>query len=296
MQNRYTGDIGDFAKYGLLRALGAGKKLGVAWYLYPDESHNADGKHIAYLDTPGKWRHLDPLLFDCLQSIICSKHREVKQIEASVILGDAHYSSVSLAFEGRHKERATQRGKWFETVLSDLSGCDVVFADPDNGLCEDRKYKQASKSYWKRIPVSEALVLASGRTAIIYHHNTRRAGGHAKEIQYWLSMLNTKAMALYWRHLSNRTFFIIHPTKEITRQIKAFVENWSPYFELHTQPTRMKNVGKSCPECGHLFSGKGWGGIDAHWKSRHEGIMPYPEAWPLIRKGEKPSDFTNSVS
>ena len=132
MQNRYTGDIGDFAKYGLLRALGAGKKLGVAWYLYPDESHNADGKHIAYLDTPGKWRHLDPLLFDCLQSIISSKHREVKQIEASVILGDAHYSSVPLAFEGHHKERATQRGKWFDTVLSDLSGCDVVFADPDN--------------------------------------------------------------------------------------------------------------------------------------------------------------------
>ena len=43
MQNRYTGDIGDFAKYGLLRALCPGHRLGVAWYLYPDESHNEDG-------------------------------------------------------------------------------------------------------------------------------------------------------------------------------------------------------------------------------------------------------------
>lgn len=37
MQNRYVGDIGDFAKYGLLWALSPQKRLGVAWYLYPDE-------------------------------------------------------------------------------------------------------------------------------------------------------------------------------------------------------------------------------------------------------------------
>lgn len=54
MQNRYTGDIGDFAKYGLLRALGEGNKLGIVWYLYPDESHNEDGKHTAYLTKPEK--------------------------------------------------------------------------------------------------------------------------------------------------------------------------------------------------------------------------------------------------
>ena len=30
MQDRYVGDIGDFAKYGLLRAVSEGKKLGDA--------------------------------------------------------------------------------------------------------------------------------------------------------------------------------------------------------------------------------------------------------------------------
>ena len=54
MQNRYTGDIGDFAKYGLLRALSKGKRLGVAWYLYPDEEDNTDGRHIDYLQQPEK--------------------------------------------------------------------------------------------------------------------------------------------------------------------------------------------------------------------------------------------------
>lgn len=40
-----------------------------------------------------------------------------------------------------------------------------------------------------------------------------------------------------------------------------------------------------CPECGHLFRGSGWDGIDSHWRARHESIMPYAEAWPLIKAG-----------
>ncbi len=49
MQNRYTGDIGDFGKLGLLRALRAsGLSIGVNWYLVPDEGHNNDGKHTKY--------------------------------------------------------------------------------------------------------------------------------------------------------------------------------------------------------------------------------------------------------
>lgn len=42
---------------------------------------------------------------------------------------------------------------------------------------------------------------------------------------------------------------------------------------------------KTCPECGHPFAGNGFDGIDAHWKSEHENIMPYKEAWPLIKAG-----------
>ncbi|GGL57417.1 3-keto-5-aminohexanoate cleavage enzyme [Wenxinia marina] len=42
---------------------------------------------------------------------------------------------------------------------------------------------------------------------------------------------------------------------------------------------------KVCPECGHVFQGSGWDGIDAHWRSKHEGIMSYDDAWPLLRSG-----------
>jgi transposase len=40
-----------------------------------------------------------------------------------------------------------------------------------------------------------------------------------------------------------------------------------------------------CPECGHEFKGNGWDGVDAHWKAKHEHVMSYREAWPLLRDG-----------
>ena len=48
---------------------------------------------------------------------------------------------------------------------------------------------------------------------------------------------------------------------------------------------------KNCPECGHKFNGRGWGGIDAHWRKFHEDLMPYHLAWPIIRSGGKPSEL-----
>jgi predicted nuclease with RNAse H fold len=34
-----------------------------------------------------------------------------------------------------------------------------------------------------------------------------------------------------------------------------------------------------CPECTHVFRGVGWGGIDAHWRARHEDVMTYEAFW-----------------
>ncbi len=46
--------------------------------------------------------------------------------------------------------------------------------------------------------------------------------------------------------------------------------------------TKTPNV---CPECSGDFKGKGWEGIDAHWKAEHGHLMSYEEAWPLIAAG-----------
>ena len=75
MQNRYVSDIGDYVKLGILRALSPGYRLGVAWWLYPDESHTKDGRHIDYLRHPYQWWKFDPPLFDALEQIVSSGQR-----------------------------------------------------------------------------------------------------------------------------------------------------------------------------------------------------------------------------
>lgn len=44
----------------------------------------------------------------------------------------------------------------------------------------------------------------------------------------------------------------------------------------HGTPTQGPRV---CPLCGHVFQGNGWDGIDAHWRARHEAVMPYEQFW-----------------
>ena len=65
MQDRYVGDIGYYLKLGILRALSSGHRLGVAWWLFPDEARNGDGRNIGYLNRSEQWRHFDPNLFTC---------------------------------------------------------------------------------------------------------------------------------------------------------------------------------------------------------------------------------------
>ena len=60
VQDRYAGDIGDFVKLGLLRAISPGYALGLAWYHVPDEGHNDDGRHIGYIAQPETYSALDP--------------------------------------------------------------------------------------------------------------------------------------------------------------------------------------------------------------------------------------------
>jgi len=236
MQNRYTGDVGDYVKYGLLRALSAQRKIGVAWYLFPDEEHNSDGRHIDYLEKPDLWRSHDPALFDTLKEIVSDGRRSVSDIESCGVLGNAKFSSTPLfASNLSISKRRAWRSNWFEDVQEQLEDCNLIFADPDNGLCEDNKFSPSRVKDWKRIPLSEARALAKSRTAIIYHHNTRRPGGHEKEVSYWINQLGPGTLALRWRAYSARTFFVVNPTPDMPETLHNFAYEWGPKAGLQLQ-------------------------------------------------------------
>lgn len=135
MQNRYTGDIGDFGKLGLLRALQAsGLSIGVNWYLVPDEEHNNDGRYVQYL-TSEDYRQCDEYLWLKLNQIVSSERRDVSPIENEGILKASFFSDM-LDFSNRstETERTAVRRSWHKDALLALRGLDVVFVDPDNGL------------------------------------------------------------------------------------------------------------------------------------------------------------------
>jgi hypothetical protein len=233
MQNRYAADIGDYVKLALLRQLSVERKLGICWYLYPDEGHNKDGKHVDYLKNPDRWRHLDADLFDSLRRVINTK-RSVRALEKTGLIGESFSSQPLESATVSWSYRANWRLSWFNQVLNDLQSADIVFADPDNGLIDDNPKRRGRKQFGKQMPISEAKTLAAGRTAVIYHHNTRFKGGHSAEIEHWLSQLGDNAMAIKANAYSCRTFFILNPDQSIRDRIGTFCDRWSGHsVSLH---------------------------------------------------------------
>jgi len=135
MQDRYAGDVGDFVKLGLLRALSPGRRLGIAWYRYPDENHNEDGRHITYLDKTDRFQHLDPTLFSHLRNVV-KEARSISSLlpvlDGAVSFDETVDSSIIVP-----RKRRDCRAAWFKRAMEQLSTCDLVFADPDNGIIDD---------------------------------------------------------------------------------------------------------------------------------------------------------------
>lgn len=171
MQNRYTGDIGDFGKFGLLRRLSARLSVGVNWYLVPDESHNRDGQHIGYL-TKNSFRVCDPPLFDALGQIVDSAQRQVAVLEDPAILSAVYHSNMLDFYRSTRAERQVIRAAWHQNALAKLKGCELVFVDPDNGLIVPSA-EGGPKSNKYVLPSELADYYSQGSSVVYYQHKAR---------------------------------------------------------------------------------------------------------------------------
>ena len=219
MQDRYTGDVGDFGKYGLLRAIaqpeitktgGRSLKLGVVWYRYPDQKHNADGKHIAYLKRHKRddYRKCDPDLYDCLDEIVC-RRRAISEVEKSNILG-----SDTRFFSERCPGGPTEeRREWHKRASNCLQRSDVVFLDPDNGLRDDFRRGVSGKHAY----LCEVLDYLRQGCAVVFYHHLNMSGSHDQQIIDRASRLSSclvgshRVAALRYRSGTSRAFFVIWP-------------------------------------------------------------------------------------
>jgi hypothetical protein len=119
-------------------------RLGVVWYLVPDESHNEDGKHTKYLNGSPRFRNCDPELYDGLRDLLTDGHgrlifdrRRVAIVEGSGLFpfGTVFFSDPLQYRRGAlSKDRLSIRADWLARALRATAEADVVFVDPDNGL------------------------------------------------------------------------------------------------------------------------------------------------------------------
>ncbi len=224
MQDRYVGDVGDFGKYGMLKALCDNDlSLGMVWYLYPDEEDNGDGSHIRYLEpTPQnlrRFRDCDPALYDALGGLVRDGERRVASVRKRGVLpeGTAFYEAP-LSFRGipaigptAKRMRIEHRDAWVQGAVGATRGCDLVFADPDNGFepkgVRRHQIKGPKYAYYDEL----APYLARGQSLVVYHH-LHRGSSTETQVRERLAQVGERlgrAFALRYRPGAARVFFVV---------------------------------------------------------------------------------------
>jgi hypothetical protein len=237
MQHRYVGDIGDYIKLGILRALASERRLGVAWWLHPDEGAPGDGRHIGYLEKPSEWRAYDPALFDHLRSVVRSGRRDISALENEIILPGTTFHSEALPVNIPPKLRAQERRNWFESAQHRFRTCGLLFLDPDNGL-EPRRYRPAGRKSGKSVMWAELEALRRpDRPLIVYHHQTRFKGGHLDEIRHLAISLRDSGFrqidALRASPYSPRVFFLLDGDSALRDRAAHLCHRWSERLSWH---------------------------------------------------------------
>ena len=209
MQDRFVGDIGDFGKYGLLRALTGlwdwerggplpdreRLSLGVVWYRNKVLHGGVnEGQNVGYLFDPQNapiYSNLDPKLYVCLKEIVCSR-RSVDGIEKAGILaetaGDAYYySDFVLAGHSDREKWLDGVKKWKDVVIDNTKGEHIIFLDPDTGLASlrmERGVKEGKIFSTKHVYFEEILPFIN-QTLVFYQHHARKPEDRGRQIQQW---------------------------------------------------------------------------------------------------------------
>lgn len=245
MQGRYVGDIGDFFKFGLLRALcradviGRRLRLGVVWYLVPDESHNGDGRHVDYLrgegDVATRLRQCDSALYQRLRTLVDSRQRNIEALEAGGVLPRGtrtHREFVPCAGAGPRLGRtgcAALRSGWLTRALASTATCDLVFLDPDNGLAPTacQQHHPAAAKY---VFLDEVAQFVRRDQAVVVYQHADRSADVATQAKRRLNLLaravgRTPLGAVRSHRGSSRLFLVVPSDGE-----RAFMDGRIRWF------------------------------------------------------------------
>ncbi|MBP3883500.1 MAG: NADAR family protein [Olsenella sp.] len=205
MQDRYAGDIGDYGKFGMLRALASeGLSIGINWYLVETPRQEAsvnDGQKL----IPKRLTQCDPELAETLLEISQGQDRSVRALEQAGLVPGASYFSDPVPVRGRLA--------WHARALASLAGADLVFLDPDNGLLVKSVGRQSSRSPKYAFYEEVADYVSRGQSVVVYNHRSRKQeDAYFGEISERLAAAVPQAVdivAITFRKGSVRDYFAI---------------------------------------------------------------------------------------
>lgn len=189
MQDQYVADVGDFGKYGLLRALTGMLpvgtpilRLGVVWYLTPSDG-SSDGGHRGYLAPANakRFRPCDPELHDALLRIHNLELSVAAVAQSGVLPGDTVYCDEVVP-------PGALRGWWANAAFEAVRGCDLVFVDPDNGLVPKSVGRLSARAP-KCAFVDELQRGIRPEQSLVAYHHLDRSGSAAVQAQRHLMTL-----------------------------------------------------------------------------------------------------------
>jgi hypothetical protein len=310
MRDQYAGDISDMLKLALLRTVaGDDRTVGVGWYYNPVHDDRVDGCHRIDFEDP-RLKFLDPVLFNALTGL---PERSVTALESLPIWPPKtrfHRTPVP-STRGRHS--------WAEEMKSFLREAAIVFLDPDNGLGkiserhttvkeialmrkpgravvvikfpERQEHDRQVEGYHGFLQQTGAVSIVTIRTTVCVRVTNK--GGLHRWIprDRWFTILDaddvvaerTREFALRLKQVEKCMARVQEAPIKVANSAIAVLNKRRKGEDQITASGVVENV---CPECGHQFKGNGFDGIDAHWRAKHEGVMSYKDAWPLIKLGK----------
>ena len=256
MQSKFVGDKLDFGKYGLLRCLCGpidpdtlkpDLKLGITWYLTPDNCCRRDGGNTGYLvDTPENrrlYRACGPDLWDALKDLVDGNRRCVHEIPGTGILPNTDYFDAMLHFP-RYLPRPARietRRLWLCAALEATKDAAIVFLDPDTGIApDDWKFKAKGPKYTYISDIQEFW--GRGQSVVIYQHFGMGIPVE-RFVREKVALLRGEFGVEPIKMCFSRCVFLILPQKEHRRRIEEWVrrmlaenDGWGQHFGCPGMP------------------------------------------------------------
>ena len=225
MQDRWTGNIGDFGKLALLRHLMEGRQLAICWYLTNGLSEQPnEGKYFDYLKHPAEFRHLAPEIFDTLKQIVDSGETDMHRIDA---LENCGLLNGTLFHRREVPRRASLREIWARDLVDSISEADLVFLDPDNGI-------EGNRVTPKHVALSEIAALRREDRALVLVQRQSGRQSEAKFLAERLRSLGCRRIELIrFRLISSRFFVVADHDNVISDRIASFSRKWGKWVNTY---------------------------------------------------------------